>query len=83
MFGDKCLGTYGWSDAQMLFSKSIVAANIILGGAIVAAVGSALLVYAINDPRCMERIKRCSDQMGCRLGKCSKQSSDPHEASSV
>jgi len=43
----------------MLVAKKILAANLIVGGAIVVAAGTAAIAYAMSDPNCRDKIKDC------------------------
>ena len=70
----------------MLVAKKIIAANLIVGGAIVVAAGTAAIAYAMSDPNCRDKIKDCSDRMrDCanRLCNRSYDSDDPEMANST
>ena len=70
----------------MLVAKKIIAANLIVGGAIVVAAGTAAIAYAMSDPNCRDKIKDCSDRMrDCvnRLCNRSFDSGDPKMANST
>ena len=41
----------------MLVAKKILAANLIVGGAIVVAAGTAAIAYTMSDPNCRDKIK--------------------------
>ena len=47
----------------MLVAKKIIAANLIVGGAIVVAAGTAAIAFAMSDPNCRDKIEDCSDRM--------------------
>ena len=70
----------------MLIAKKIIAANLIVGGAIVAAAGTAAIAYAMSDPNCRDKIKDCSDRMrDCANRLCNRSSDngDPEIANST
>ena len=70
----------------MFFTKKIIAANIVIGGAVLATAGTAAVVYAMSDPNCRDKIKDCSDRMrDCvnRLCNRSSDSGDPKMANST
>ena len=60
----------------MLVAKKIIAANLIVGGAIVMAAGTAAIVYAMSDPNCRDKIKDCSDRMRDCANRLCNRSSD-------
>ena len=60
----------------MLVAKKIIAANLIVGGAIVIAAGTAAISYAMSDPNCRDKIKDCSDRMRTCANRLFNQSSD-------
>ena len=65
----------------MLVAKKIIAANLIVGGAIVVAAGTAAIAYAMFDLNCRDKIKDCSDRMrDCANRLCNRSSdSGDHE----
>ena len=70
----------------MLVAKKIIAANLIVGGAIVVAAGTAAIAYAIFDPNCRNKVKDCSDRMrDCANRLCNRSSDngDPEMANST
>ena len=70
----------------MLVAKKIIAANLIVGGAIVVAAGTAAIAFAMSDPNCRVKIKDCSDRMrDCanRLCNHSSDNGDPEMANST
>ena len=70
----------------MLVAKKIIAANLIVGGAIVVAAGTAAIAYAMSDPNCRDKIKDCSDRMrDCANRLCNRSSDnrDPEMANST
>jgi len=70
----------------MLVAKKIIAANLIVGGAIVIAAGTAALAYAMSNPSCRDKIKDCSDRMrDCANRLCNRSSDngDPEMANST
>ena len=60
----------------MLFAKKIIAANIVIGGAVLATAGTAALTYALFDPDAREKLKECADKFRACV---SKKSSDATE----
>ena len=60
----------------MLVAKKIIAANLIVGGAIVIAAGTAAIAYAMSDPNCRDKIKDCSDRMRACANRLCNNSSD-------
>ena len=70
----------------MLIAKKIIAANIVIGGAVLAVAGTAAIAYAMSDPNCRDKIKDCSDRMrDCANRMCSRSSDggDPEMAAST
>ena len=70
----------------MLVAKKIIAANLIVGSAIVMTAGTAAIVYAMSDPNCRDKIKDCSDRMrDCANRLCNRSSDngDPEMANST
>ena len=70
----------------MLVAKKLIAANLIVGGAIVIAAGTAAIAYAMSDPNCRNKIKDCSDRMrDCANRLCNRSSDngDPEMANST
>ena len=47
----------------MLLAKKIIAANIVIGGAVLATAGTAALTYALFDPEAREKLKECADKL--------------------
>ena len=60
----------------MLFAKKIIAANIVIGGAVLATAGTAALTYALFDPDAREKLKECADKFRDTKNKMSNRSSD-------
>ena len=60
----------------MLVAKKIFAANLIVGGAIVVAAGTATIAFAMSDPNCRDKIKDCSDRMRDCANRLCNRSSD-------
>ena len=60
----------------MLVAKKIFAANLIVGGAIVVAAGTAAIAFAMSDPNCRDKIKDCSDRMRDCANRLCNRSSD-------
>ena len=70
----------------MLVAKKIIAANLIVGGAIVVAAGTAAIAFAMSDPNCRDKIEDCSDRMrDCANRLCNRSSDngDPEIANST
>jgi hypothetical protein len=70
----------------VLVAKKIIAANLIVGGAIVVAAGTAAIAYVMSDPNCRDKIKDCSDRMrDCANRMCNRfsDSGDPEMANST
>ena len=60
----------------MLIAKKIIAANLIVGGAIAVVAGTAAIAYAMSDPNCRDKIKDCSDRMRACANRLCNHSSD-------
>ena len=60
----------------MLLAKKIIAANIVIGGAVLATAGTAALTYALFDPDAREKLKECADKFRDTKNKMSNRSSD-------
>ena len=60
----------------MLLAKKIIAANMVIGGAVLATAGTAALTYALFDPDAREKLKECADNLRACV---SKKSSDATE----
>ena len=59
----------------MFLAKKIIAANIIVGGAVGTVVGTAAVAYAISDPDCRDKLKNCADKLrDCTNKMCSRSS---------
>ena len=70
----------------MFFTKKIIAANIVIGGAVLALAGTTAIDYAMSDPNCRDKIKDCSDRMrDCANRLCNRSSDcgDPKMAAST
>ena len=65
----------------MLIAKKIIAANLIIGGALAVLAGTAAIAYAMSDPNGRDKIKDCSDRMrDCKNRMCNRPSdSDDRE----
>ena len=46
----------------MFLAKKIMAANILVGGVVLATVGTAALTYVLFDPDAREKMKDCADK---------------------
>ena len=70
----------------MFFTKKIIAANIVIGGAVLAVAGTAAIAYAMSDPNCRDKIKDWADRMrDCANRMCNRSSDcgDPKMAAST
>ena len=47
----------------MFPTKTLILANILVGSAVHATVGTATLAHALTDPDCRHKLKDCSDRM--------------------
>ena len=84
--GHKRLRNLSLIGVLMLVAKKIIAANLIVGGAVVVAAGTAAIAYAIFDPNCRNKVKDCSDRMrDCANRLCNRSSDngDPEMANST
>ena len=73
--GHKRLRNQSLIGVLMLVAKKIIAANLIVGGAIVVAAGTAAIAYAMSDPNCRDKIKDCTDRMrDCANRMCNRSS---------
>ena len=64
----------------MLIAKKIIAANLIVGGAILVAAGTSAVAYAMADPNCRDKFKTCADRMRDCSNKVCNRSSNGDEA---
>ena len=46
----------------MFLAKKIMAANMLVGGVVLATVGTAALTYVLFDPNAREKMKDCADK---------------------
>ena len=60
----------------MILAKKIIAANMVIGGAVLATAGTAALTYALFDPDAREKLKECADKFRDTKNKMSNRSSD-------
>ena len=59
----------------MFLAKKIMVANMLVGGAVLAAVGTAALTYALVNPDCRDKFKDCADKMrDCKDKMCNRSS---------
>ena len=59
----------------MFLAKKIMAANMLVGGAVLATIGTATLTYVLFDPDAREKIKECADKFwACKSKKFSDRS---------
>lgn len=57
----------------MFFSKKIIALNAIIGGAVLATVGTAAVAYALTNPNCRNKLRDCKDKLRhCKSKMCSR-----------
>ena len=60
----------------MFIAKKIIAANIVIGGAVLAMVGTVALTYALFDPDCREKLNDCADKFPVYKNKMSSNTSE-------
>ena len=60
----------------MILAKKIIAANIVIGGAVLATAGTAALTYALFDPNAREKLQECADKLRDAKNKMCNRSSD-------
>ena len=59
----------------MFLAKKIMVANMLVGGAVLAAVGTAALTYALVNPDCRDKFKGCADKIrNCKDKMCNRSS---------
>ena len=59
----------------MFLTKKLILANVFLGSAVLATVGTAALAYALTDPNCKNKLKDCADKMrDCKHKMCNRSS---------
>ena len=46
----------------MFLAKKVMAANMLVGGVVLATVGTAALTYVLFDPDAREKMKDCTDK---------------------
>ena len=47
----------------MFIAKKIIAVNTVIGGAVLATVGTAAVAYALTNPTCRDKLRDCKDKM--------------------
>ena len=59
----------------MFLTKKLILANVFLGSAVLATIGTAALAYALTDPDCRHKLKGCTDKMrNCKDRICNRSS---------
>ena len=59
----------------MFLTKKLILANVFLGSAVLATLGTAALAYALTDPDCRHKLKGCTDKMrNCKDRMCNRSS---------
>ena len=62
-------------EVAMFLTKKLILANILVGSAVLATVGSAALAYALTDSDCRHKLKDCVDKMrDCKDQMCNRSS---------
>ena len=57
----------------MFLTKKLILANILVGSAVLATLGTAALAYALTDPDCRHKLKDCADKMrNCKDKMCNR-----------
>ena len=57
----------------MFIAKKIIALNAIIGGAVLATVGTAAVAYALINPNCRNKLRDCKDKLRhCKSKMCSR-----------
>ena len=59
----------------MFLTKKLILANILVGSALLATLGTAAFVYVLTDPDCRHNLKDCADKMrNCKDKMCNRSS---------
>ena len=59
----------------MFIAKKIIAVNAIIGGAVLATVGTAAVAYALTNPTGRDKLRDCKNKMRhCKSKMCSRSS---------
>ena len=59
----------------MFLTKKLILANVFLGSAFLATLGTAALAYALTDPDCRHKLKDCANKMrNCNDKMCNRSS---------
>ena len=59
----------------MFRTKKLILANVLVGSAFLATLGTAALAYALTDPDCKHKLKDCADKMrNCKDKMCNRSS---------
>ena len=64
----------------MFLAKKIMVANMLVGGAVLAAVSTAALTYALVNQDCRDKFKDCADKIRDRKDKMCNRSSKTNSA---
>ena len=60
----------------VFLTKKLILANVLVGSAVLATLGTAAFAYALTDPDCRHKLKDCADKMRNCKDKMSNRSSD-------
>jgi len=62
-------------EVAMFLTKKLILANILVGSALLATLGTAAFVYVLTDPDCRHNLKDCADKMrNCKDKMCNRSS---------
>ena len=64
----------------MYFVKKVILANVLIGTAVLATLGTAAVAYALTDPLCRLKLKDYADKIRNFKDKVCKRSSDINDA---
>ena len=60
----------------MFLTKKLILANVLVGSAVFATLGTVAFAYALTDPDCRHKLKDCADKMRNFKDKMCNRSSD-------
>ena len=59
----------------MFLIKKLILANVLVGSAVFATLGTVAFAYALTDPDCRHKLKDCADKMrNCKFKACNRAS---------
>ena len=64
----------------MFFVKKVILANVFVGSAVLATLGTAAFAYALTGPVCRHKLKDCAGKIRNFKDKVCKRSSDINDA---